>query len=73
MSEEQPNKLPEINDTLYALLINQMRANDILMALLTAQNPTLAKNVLDMHADGTIIGPSINYNGTHVADEMADD
>lgn len=63
--------VPPLEDTIYALLVTNMRIYDALMALVAAQNGELAENILDMHAAGHMIGSSINYDGLHIYNEQA--
>lgn len=65
--------VPSLEDTMYALLITNMRIYDTLVALLTETNDELAKNLLEMHAGGSIMTPSISYGGLHVFDEQNND
>jgi hypothetical protein len=71
MTENTESNVPALEDTIYALLVTNMRIYDALMAIVAAENPTLAENILDMHAAGHMVGPSINYDGLHIYDEQA--
>lgn len=62
--------VPSLEETMYALLITNMRIYDTLSALLIEQNAELALNLQEMHASGSIVGPSISYNGLHIFDEQ---
>lgn len=64
------DNVPSLEDTMYALLITNMRIYDTMMALLTEQNAELARNIQEMHAGGSIVTPSITYNGLHIFDEQ---
>ena len=68
MSEQIEGMATE--NTLYALLVTNMRIYDAIMALVTEANPELARNVQEMHAAGHMIGSSINYDGLHLFDEQ---
>lgn len=51
-------------------LIMQFRIYDLLMAILREQNPDVAREMLTLHATGAVAGPSPNFNGIFLTDEM---
>lgn len=67
------DNVPSLEETMYALLITNMRIYDTMMALLTEQNSELARNIQEMHAGGSVVTPSITYNGLHIFDEQNQD
>lgn len=50
--------------------IMQARIYDVLMALLTEENKDLAKQLLELHANGAIMGPSPAFSGNFVTDSL---
>ena len=48
--------------------IMSCRTYDVLMALLTEANPTLAKDLLELHATGSVMGPQPAFNGQFITD-----
>lgn len=73
MTDAGGTGVPPLEDTLYALLVTNMRIYDAIMALVTEANPELARNVQEMHAAGHMIGSSINYDGLHIYNEQNKD
>lgn len=45
------------------------RIYDVLMALLMEQNREVAKDILELHAGGNLIGPQPSFNGLFITDE----
>ncbi len=50
--------------------IVQARIYDVLIALLREQNPVVAKELLEAHSNGLILGPSPSFVGTFITDEQ---
>lgn len=48
----------------------QARIYDVLMALLQEQNGASAKNILEMHSQGLLIGPQPFFTGTFITNEL---
>lgn len=46
------------------------RIYDVLMALLQIQNPEYARDLLEMHASGTVVGPTPAFNGVFLTNIM---
>lgn len=53
--------------------IMQARIYDVLMGLLTEANPLLARDLLEIHAAGHLMGASPGFSGKFIADEMEDE
>lgn len=51
-------------------LIVLMRIYDVLMAQLTISNPEAASNLMEIHANGTIMGSSPRITGNFIYDEI---
>lgn len=50
--------------------IMQARIYDVLMALLTEANKDLARQLLELHASGAMMGPSPAFSGNFVTDSL---
>lgn len=48
--------------------IMQARIYDVLMALLTESNADLAKDLLELHATGALMGAAPSFNGQFITD-----
>lgn len=57
-----PENAPMLN------FIMQARIYDVLMGLLTATNKELAKDLLELHLNGNIMGPQPSFNGVFITD-----
>ena len=53
--------------------IMQARIYDVLSAILLELNEDAAQNLLEMHMQGIIVGPSPQLNGVFVADKLAEE
>jgi hypothetical protein len=53
-----------------AQLAISMRIYDVLMALLTKQDPDMARELLELHATGALAGPSPAYIGEFLTDKV---
>ena len=58
---------------LEAQTIILMRIYDVMFALLQQENTELARELLQFHLDGTILGPMPAFNGTFAVNELNDD
>lgn len=47
------------------------RIYDVLMGIYTHLNPTAAENLINLHLEGSLMGPSPLFNGKFVSDEIA--
>lgn len=47
------------------------RIYDVLMGIYTHLNPVAAENLLNLHLEGSLMGPSPLFNGKFVSDEIA--
>ena len=44
------------------------RLYDVMFALLKEANPEVARSLLELHANGAIVGPQPSFNGTFITD-----
>lgn len=59
-----------IASQLEAQTIILMRIYDVMFSLLQHQNPAMAEDLLQLHGDGTILGPIPLMNGTFAFNEL---
>lgn len=50
--------------------IQNQRIYDVLLALLTDANPEMAKDLLELHATGSFMGPEPRFDGHFITDEV---
>lgn len=73
MSDLEDGKdLNEI-DWLIQNFIATARVYDVLMALLKEQNDAVARDILELHMSGHLIGPMPRMTGVFLTDEMNDE
>lgn len=56
-----------------ATLVMSMRIYDALMALLKVADNSTARDLLELHAAGNILGPVPGFNGNFLTDLMKED
>lgn len=58
----------------YNLRVSQFiltaRLYDVMLGLLREANPAVARDLLELHMSGAILGPQPSFNGAFVTDEV---
>lgn len=60
----------ETDDIQMSMLIIQLRLYDVLMALLSEQNPDKARELLRLHSTGALAGTVPSYIGEFLTDKL---
>lgn len=71
--EEEDDMTESVSDMQMSLFITQARIYDVLLALLTETNKEVAKDLLELHASGMLMGPVPAFNGTFITSEVNDE
>jgi hypothetical protein len=61
--EAELSRQEQLEEAIGALLITNLRLYDVLLSLLTGAYPELAKNLMQTHLEGKLVGPPPLFGG----------
>lgn len=67
---EDDDETGPVEETLQYHLIVSMKTYDVLMAILKELNAVAARQILEIHANGGVVGPSPNFSGAFITDYL---